>query len=683
MRAQAIALSMVVIASALLGQNAAVTISVDANANRHPINPNIYGVAYGDASTLPDLNAPLNRMGGNNTSRYNWQINADNRGADWYFESIGESSAVSGDRGDQFISLSKAAGAQALMTIPMIDWIATLGTSRAKLASFSIKKYGAQTDADWSWFPDAGNGISAATGQYITGNNPADANVANSSSFQSGWVQHLVSRWGTAANGGLRYYILDNEHSIWFSTHRDVHPAGPTMDEIKAKMLDYANMIKSIDGSALIVGPEEWGYSAYFYSGYDQQTGGSSDRAAHGNMDYMPWLLDQLHKNPVAGGKPALDVFSLHYYPQAGETGTDTSQSMQLIRNATTRSLWDPNYKDPSWIGHDVGQAVYLIPRMKAWVNAYFPGLPIAITEYNWGAENHINGATTQADIYGIFGREGLDMATRWTTPDPSTPTYKAMKLYRNYDGNKSTFGDVSISAGAPNPDQLSAFAAVRSSDSTLTLMVINKISGSTRVNVNLANFSTGGTAQVWQLTSANTISRITDVTWSQAILSTTVPGQSITLFILPGGGPVNQPPNAVISAIPTSGTAPLTVSFSGTGSSDPDGSIASYAWAFGDGATATGATASHTYQTAGTYTAKLTVTDNGGATASTTVTITVAAANQPPKAVISATPASGAAPLAVSFNGTGSSDPDGSIASYAWAFGDGATATGATASHT
>ena len=63
--------------------NPAVTVSVDANANRHPINPNIYGVAYGTAATLADLNAPLNRYGGNNTSRYNWQVNGDNRGQDW------------------------------------------------------------------------------------------------------------------------------------------------------------------------------------------------------------------------------------------------------------------------------------------------------------------------------------------------------------------------------------------------------------------------------------------------------------------------------------------------------------------------------------------------------------------------------------------------------------------------
>src|SRR5207244_3612224 len=83
---------------------------------------------------------------------------------------------------------------------------------------------------------------------------------------------------------------------------------------------------------------------------------------------------------------------------------------------------------------------VQLIPRLKGWVNTNYPGTSTGITEYNWGAESHINGATAQADIFGILGREGLDMAARWATPASSTPTYKAMKMYRNYDGNKSTF---------------------------------------------------------------------------------------------------------------------------------------------------------------------------------------------------------------------------------------------------
>src|SRR5207249_2009347 len=126
-------------------QNPATTVSVDANANRRAINPNVYGIAYGTATTLPDLNCPLNRYGGNNTTRYNWQINADNRGQDWYFESIGEPSSVAGERGDTFFSMSKNAGAQAMLTIPMIGWVAKLGSNRSKLASFSIAKYGPQT----------------------------------------------------------------------------------------------------------------------------------------------------------------------------------------------------------------------------------------------------------------------------------------------------------------------------------------------------------------------------------------------------------------------------------------------------------------------------------------------------------------------------------------------------------
>ena len=75
-------------------QNPPVTITVDANLNRHPINPNIYGVAHATTAELNDLNSPLNRNGGNNTTRYNWQLNADNRGNDWYFESIGDGSAT-------------------------------------------------------------------------------------------------------------------------------------------------------------------------------------------------------------------------------------------------------------------------------------------------------------------------------------------------------------------------------------------------------------------------------------------------------------------------------------------------------------------------------------------------------------------------------------------------------------
>src|SRR5690349_17601879 len=116
-----------------------------------------------------------------------------------------------------------------------------------------------------------------------------------------------------------------------------------------------------------------------------------------GGMDYLPWLLQQLAAHDAQTGKRSLDVFSVHYYPQGGEFGNDTSASMQLLRNVSTRSLWDTNYKDTSWIN----AVVQLIPRLKGWAAQYYPGTPCALTEYNWGAESHINGATAQADVLG------------------------------------------------------------------------------------------------------------------------------------------------------------------------------------------------------------------------------------------------------------------------------------------
>ena len=532
-------------------QNPAVTISVDVAANRHPINPDIYGIADATTAQLNDLNSPLNRNGGNNTTRYNWQLNADNRGSDWYFESIGDSSATAGERGDSFFADSRAASAQPMLTIPMVDWVAKLGSNRSKLASFSIAKYGPQTGNDWQWFADAGNGVLTG-GTNIAGNDPNDANVPSTSAFQQGWVQHLVARWGTQANNGLRYYILDNEPSLWQSTHRDIHPVGATMDEIKNRMIDYAGRIKAVDPTALVVGPEEWGWSGYLFSGYDQQYGSAHgwsvlpDRNNHGGSDYLPWLLDALRQNDTATGKRLLDMFTVHYYPQGGEFSDDVSSAMQLRRNRSTRSLWDPNYIDESWIA----DRVQLIPRLKNWVSTYYPGTQVGITEYNWGAENHINGATAQADILGIFGREGLDMGARWTTPASSTPTYKAMMMYRNYDGLRSTFGETSVAAATPNPDTLAAFAAQRSVDGAVTVMAVSKyLSADTPATINIANFQAGATAQVWQLTASNVIIRLPDVGLGGNTLSVLLPAQSITLAVVrPAVGPPSAPRNLKVT---------------------------------------------------------------------------------------------------------------------------------------
>jgi PKD repeat protein len=87
---------------------------------------------------------------------------------------------------------------------------------------------------------------------------------------------------------------------------------------------------------------------------------------------------------------------------------------------------------------------------------------------------------------------------------------------------------------------------------------------------------------------------------------------------------PQNQPPTASFTFSPSSPAVGQTVTFDASSSYDPDGSIVSYSWNFGDGSTASGAVVQHSYSSPGTYTVTLTVTDNNGLTASISKQITV-----------------------------------------------------------
>ena len=512
-------------------------VTVDARAGRHLISPLIYGVAYASPEQLQALNATLNRSGGNGTTRYNWKLNASNHANDYFFESIGETSAVPGESADTFVAASKAGGAQPMLTVPMLGWVAKLGPNREKLAGFSVKKYGPQQKTD-QYMPDAGNGMKPDGKTEVPAGDASDANLPATPDFQRGWLQHLTTRWGKAAGGGVGWYLLDNEPALWNGTHRDAHPKGATMEEVLADTLAYAAMIKSVDPAAKTLGPEEWGWNGYIYSGADEQYGAAHgwngtfpDRAGHGGMDYLPWLLDQVHKHDLKTGKRSLDVFTAHIYPQGGDGGDDISPKIEALRNRSTRALWDPNYTDESWIK----AKIMLIPRLKQWVQTYYPGTKTGITEYNWGAEGSMSGATAQADLWGIFGREGLDLATRWTTPAQASPTFKAMQMYRNYDGKQSTFGSISVLDRVPDPDALASFAALRQSDGALTVMVVNKaLSGSTPMALSLSHFASGTAAQAWQLAGGGAITRLPDAALAGSRLDATLPAQSVTLFVIP-----------------------------------------------------------------------------------------------------------------------------------------------------
>ena len=199
-----------------------VTIAVDAAADRHPISPLIYGLNFGTTETLRDLRVPINRSGGNSSSAYNWKIDARNTGVDWYFESQPvDPKAIYDQFNERFVELSRAGGAAPMLTIPMIGRVAKLGKDRARLPSFSIKKYGPQQSFEVNGWRDAGNGV-APDGTFIH-NDPDDATVPDDPKSQEERVKQLVREFGDAGAGGVRYYLMDNEPSLWQLAHRDIH----------------------------------------------------------------------------------------------------------------------------------------------------------------------------------------------------------------------------------------------------------------------------------------------------------------------------------------------------------------------------------------------------------------------------------------------------------------------------
>lgn len=142
-----------------------------------------------------------------------------------------------------------------------------------------------------------------------------------------------------------------------------------------------------------------------------------------------------------------------------------------------------------------------------------------------------------------------------------------------------------------------------------------------------------------------------------------------------------NRIPQAKFTISPAQGAENTLFTVDATNSNDADGKVDKYAWDFGDGKTATGRTATHRYSTKGTYKITLTVTDNKGATASTSHDVQVEK-GQAPVAVFEVNPPAGEIGLPFRFDGSGSTDPDGTIQKYEWNFGDGSKGSGQTTTH-
>lgn len=543
-------------ASATVSPQAPV-LSVNAASGRRTISPYIYGLHYTTKEFADEINLPVRRWGGNDTTRYNWQANISNNGYDYYFEN---NRNITGNlSADQFIQRDNETGTRTVLTIPMIGWVAkdddtACGFDVTKY-NYTPKPYPDGRPAVDPFRTKCGTGITGVANGITTfygPTDPRDTSIEAPPSYVQNWVEHLVDE-RTQASGQPLFYALDNEPDLWNSTHADVHPAALSYDELRQRTLDYAPAIRAADPDAQILGPVSFGWSGFFYSALDLSEAAKNgytsypDREAHGNIPFVEWYLQQMRAAEQQTGDRPIDYLDLHFYPQNGVDLRDAGNpDMQALRLRSTRALWDPTYRDESWIGGD-DQAedmryVRLIPRMRAWVNANYPGTKLAITEYNWGGLEHINGALAQADILGIFGREGVDLATLFDSPfgsgsfKPNLPGAFAFRMYRNYDGNGSMFGDTSVQATSSAQDQLAIYAAQRGSSGALTVMVINKTSGTLRSQVNLTGFQHATSAKVFRYSATNPtlIAQLAPQTVGASGFTADFPANSITLFEIP-----------------------------------------------------------------------------------------------------------------------------------------------------
>ncbi len=533
------------------GAVAAADISATVNgAATFAISRFIYGgnfINQGWSGAATPVEMTFNRLGGNRSTAYNWETNYSNAGADFNFQNdqLFSSSTTAGDGIAVNADPTFARGQAFMATIPMIGYVAgdacncNVGTSDADRANrlathFKVSK--------------------AAKGSAFTLTpNQTDATV-----YQDEFVNWFESRYpGRTTNATAPvFFSLDNEPDIWHATHKEINsdlndnPSTPrlqTYTGFSDTTVVYAKAIKAVLPNAIIFGP-----ATATYAGVQTLGRYPSPDPVYGTQNFFDVYLDRISAASAAAGKRLIDVVDLHFYPQNGtpngDIGNDyATQDSAMIqaRVQAPRSLWDPTYNDGSWVTQTIGGPIKLIPRIRDQIAAHYPGTKIAITEYYYGRGGDISGGVAQADVLGIFGREGVFAASLWPNAGVYAAPYNgdgnlayayifgAFKMFRNYDGAGSAFGDTGLNATTSDATLSSVYAS-RTSGGKTVLMVINKATTAKVVRITLTGVGSPTGAQVYVMKNGTpTPTRGTDVAVSGGVLTYTMPALSVTTLAL------------------------------------------------------------------------------------------------------------------------------------------------------
>ena len=282
-------------------------------------------------------------------------------------------------------------------------------------------------------------------------------------------VNFLVNRYGPASSAtGVKGYSIDNEPSLWPSTHPRIHPDTTRCAELITKTVGAAKAMKSVDPSAEVFGGVFYGFGGY----YQLQWAPDWNRYAS-YENYVAALLANMRDSSIAAGHRLLDVLDMHWYPDLDvPIINENSDSLTVFnRMQVPRTLWDSTYVENGWIGQYYHpQSSAIIRRTQRIIGQQYPGTKLAITEFNYGGSTHISGAIAMADVLGIFAANNVYFASLWG--DITGYIASAYRLYRNYDGSGRTFGDISVRSVSSDNVNGSVHAATQS-DGTSTLHII------------------------------------------------------------------------------------------------------------------------------------------------------------------------------------------------------------------
>ncbi len=513
----------------VFAENEPVKITVAPSEGHKAVSPYIYGVNSG--ADLSAVSAKSFRLGGNRLSAYNWENNVSNAGSDWKNSS---DMHLIQNIADKFklvpagVILNAADEAKrggvpyTLITLQMLGY-----TSSEKKGNVHED---AAAPSDY-WFKV----VNRKGGEFGEKPNRDDDVV-----YMDELLNYLITKLGKSdTETGIKAYSLDNEPALWHHTHSLVQREQLTCSELIEKSVDLASVVKEMDGGAEVFGPALFGYSAY------DSLAGAPDwngiKQENGYRWFIDFYLDEMHKAETVNGTRLLDVLDLHYYTEAkgacGERSCSHYDNDECVkaRLDSVRSLYDPDYRENSWI-IDTGAVFFpLLPNVQQSIDKYYPGIKLAFSEYNFGGGDHISGGVCEADMLGIFAEYGVYFATIWSF-DQNEYQLGAINMFTNYDGEGNGFGDTLVKSEHSDGD-ISVYSSIDGEDeNTVKIIVTNRsIHDDTPVSITLSSENVYGSAEVYSLYGDSPMIRRLDGVGeiSENSFTYTLPALSVTEFVV------------------------------------------------------------------------------------------------------------------------------------------------------